>query len=151
MNKYPYESTGVIRYDPSRFGMKKNTSWWCIATVDREITRYYRYWISKTYGLKVYEPSWNAHISIIRGEKPRDDLMHLWKKYDGVKVKYRYTNMVLPNTKGKFFAVTIDSPEMTAIRQEFGLKHDWNLHITVGRTYDELDAISLDMLYRYKN
>ena len=42
------------------------------------------------------QPSWDAHISIIRGEKPPKGLEHLWKKYDGQKVEFE----ILETDKG---------------------------------------------------
>ena len=84
MTDFPwFESTAKIVYDPRRPGMKRRTEWWCIATVDREITRYYREWIKRE-RLNLHDivhpgdrqtverfvqPAWDAHISVIRGEK----------------------------------------------------------------------------------
>jgi len=147
---FQHEGYAYIKYDPPRQGMKRRTQWWCIATVDRGITAYYRSQIEKRYGLKVHAPSWDAHISVIRGEKPKHDLAHLWKKYDGKKVKFAYSHHVYPNTQGKFFAIKIKCPELIEIRKEFGLPSDWDLHLTVGRIYDNLDAIALDMIYKDK-
>jgi len=149
-NIFPHSSYAYIKYDPPRQGMKKRTNWWCVATIDREITRYYRVQLENRYGLKIYAPSWDAHASVIRGEKPKPSLMHLWKKYDGKKVKFTYSHIVYPNTQGKFFAIKIKCPELITIRQEFGLPSDWDLHLTVGRIYDSLDAIALKMLYKDK-
>jgi len=51
--------------------MKSNVKWWCIVAVDREISRYYRGWIQKTYHIKgLVKPAWDAHISVVRGEIP---------------------------------------------------------------------------------
>lgn len=146
-----YTSTGTIVYDPHRGGMKKRTQWWCIVEVDREITRYYRHWINKIGNPLAIEddnlkqPSWDAHISIIRGEKPYPDRMHLWKKYHGKKITFKYDHVgdfkigharAVGDAPGKFFIVEVDCPELIDIRKEFGFKSDWKLHITFGRTYD---------------
>jgi len=144
---FPHTGYAYIKYDPPRMGMKRRTQWWCIATVDRGITAYYRNWVQKKYGLKVHAPSWDAHISVIRGEKPKPDLMELWKKYDGLKVKFEYSHLVYPNTQGKFFAIKVKCDKLIEIRKEFRLPADWDLHITVGRIYDELDYIALKQLY----
>jgi len=70
-----YRGTGFIQYDPYRGGMKTRTQNWCIVNIDREITRYYRWWLDKEIlnplgldqgGLML--PAWDAHISVIRGE-----------------------------------------------------------------------------------
>ena len=101
-------SVGKIKYDPYRGSMKNKTEWWAVLEVDREITRYYRNWINKEvfnpmeinhdnqpkemkekYPVTIlHPPSWDAHVSIIRGEKPRNDLMHLWKKYPLIQSLY---------------------------------------------------------------
>ena len=76
--------TGKIIYDPYRPGLKKNNKGWCIVTIDPEITRYYRWWIINRFHIKeLKQPSWDAHISIIRGEKDiiSDEVKPLWKKY----------------------------------------------------------------------
>ena len=39
--------TGIIRYDPPRPGLKTRIKWWCVVDIDREITRYYRWWVKK--------------------------------------------------------------------------------------------------------
>lgn len=133
---YPYTGYAYIKYDPYRAQMKRRTNWWCIATVDREISRYYRYWIKKIYGLETHSPAWDCHISVIRGEKPLDDLMHLWKKYDGLKIEFKYSNIVCPNNNGKFFAIKVESNDLLHIRKELQLPTDYGLHITIGKTYD---------------
>lgn len=151
-----YTGTGTIVYDPYRAGMKKRTAWWCIVDVDREITRYYRWWVDKLFlnplafegeGLK--RPSWDAHISVIRGEKPFADKLELWKKYDGHKVEFKYPAIsdfkighasAVGDAPGKFFIIDIECPHLISIRKEFGFKSDWKLHITFGRTYDRKEV-----------
>lgn len=158
-----HKSTGVIVYDPYRFGMKTKTDWWAVLDVDKEITRYYRWWIDKHVfnPLKIdhegmdkylkekypvttlYPPSWDAHVSIIRGEKPRPDLMHLWKKYHGEKVEFLYkheprfsgdtTGGDRPNS---FWFVEVHCPKLMEIRKELKRPTQWKLHLTVGRTYE---------------
>lgn len=145
---------GVARvvYDPPRGDMRNRTSWWCVANVDREITRYYRWWIDKQInilkldGRGLCQPAWDAHISIIRGEKPSPDKMHLWKKYQGKTFNFEYAHVgqfyAVPPRKGEapgiFFIVDVESPELLNIRREFGFKTDWKLHLTFGRTYAKI-------------
>jgi len=137
-----HESTGVIQYDPSRPGMKKRTDWWAIVKIDREITRYYRWWIKTERWVNLYKPSWDAHISIIRGEKPEKNLMHLWKKYDKMTVNFKYKHHVRQSgdTTGwdrpnHYFFVEVDCPFLLDIRKELNRPCNWKLHITIGRTY----------------
>lgn len=145
-----FRSEGKVVYDPPRGVMKNRTHWWCVLNVDREITRYYRWWIQKQYNpfkiedWKIHAPSWDAHISIIRGERPPDDKMHLWKKYQGKRIQFEYPDpskfyAVYPRkgeAPGLFFLIDVECEEMLDIRREFGFKSDWKLHLTFGRTYE---------------
>ena len=138
-----HKGTGKIVYNPWRGALKKKRNWWCVVEVDTEITRYYRWWIERRYHVKgLCKPSWDAHISIIRGEKPREDLMHLWKKYDGQIVEFEYKQH--PRQSGdttggdrpdNFWFVEVKAPQLIDIRKEFELPYNWSLHLTVGRTW----------------
>ena len=145
-----FRSTGKVVYDPPRGDMKSRTQWWCVLNADREITRYYRWWVQKMYNpfkiddWKIHAPAWDAHVSIIRGERPPQDMMHLWKKYQGKHVEVQYPDVdqiyAVPPRKGEaaglFFLVDVESPELVEIRKEFGFKSDWKLHLTFGRMYE---------------
>lgn len=142
-----FESTARIVYDPDRGGMKRRTEWWCIAVVDKEITRYYREWIKReklnmhdivqSDGRKnverFIEPAWDAHISVIRGEKPRPDLMHLWKKYHGEKVTFKYEHNPRRSKRDDYWTVSVDCPELMNIRTELERPTQWRLHLSVGK------------------
>lgn len=146
LNECDYiDGTGIIKYDPHRGEMKKRTTWWAVMECDDGISDYYRYQIMKEYGINLHQPSWGAHVSIIRGERPRDDLMHLWKKYDKQKVEFKYahfprfngdTKIVTSHKNGAFWFLDVDAPFLTDIRKELELPHDWKLHLTVGRRWD---------------
>ena len=135
---------GKIVYDPPRPGMKHRTAWWCILQINKDITAYYRWQLKATYGIELCKPSWDAHISIIRGEKPKPHLMHLWKKYNNKTIEFEYqpflrfngdTRITKSNPVGSFWFVDARANLMTTIRDEFELKSDWNQHITVGRKW----------------
>lgn len=138
-----HKGTGIIKYDPPRGQMKKKTKWWAIVEVDREITRYFRWWVKKELWLhNLHQPSWDAHISIIRGEKPEDHLMHLWKKYDGQKVEFEYSHNVRQSgdTTGfdrpdHYWFVEVRCPLLVDIRKELNRPVNWKFHLTIGRTY----------------
>jgi hypothetical protein len=131
-----HKSTGKIVYDPPRPGMKRRTQGWCVVNVDREITRYYRWLICKNVpGLRLHAPAWDAHISIVRGERLPEDLKHLWKRYHKHITEFEYSHEVYQN--GHFWFVKVRAPHLKAIRDEFRLPSDWSLHLTVGRTWDE--------------
>ncbi len=133
---------GYIKYDPPRGRMKKKTNWWAVVNIDREITRYYRWWIQKELHVELCKPSWDAHVSIIRGEQPPIELQHLWKKYDGQRVEFKYKHCVRQSgdTTGNdrpdhYWFVEVDCPLLKQIRDEFGFPSNWKQHITVGRTW----------------
>ena len=122
--------------------MKRRTQWWCVIDVDREITRYFRWWVERRYGTILYKPSWDAHISVIRGEKPKPHLMHLWKKYNGQVVEFEYSNVVRQssdttgsNQTNSYWFIDIHCPKLTEIRKELEIPYNWKLHITIGRTW----------------
>ena len=129
-----HESTGKIVYDPYRPGMKKRTEWWCIVEVDREITRYYRWWLEREMHLhSLVQPAWDAHISVIRGEKPKPQLMKMWKKYHGKIVKFRYEHNPRRSTRDDYWTVEVDCPFLVNIRKEFERPFNWPLHLSIGK------------------
>ena len=139
-----HKSTGKIVYDPYRGKLKKKPHWWCVVEVDTEITRYYRWWIQNKYHVKgLCQPSWDAHISVIRGEKPKPELMHLWKKYHGQVIEFEYEHNPRKTGErdhhidgdGHYWFVDIKCEQLTNIRKELMLPYDWSLHLTVGRTW----------------
>lgn len=135
-----HHSIGTIQYDPPRGDMQRRTKWWCIAKVDREITRYYRWWLQKEKHIILQQPAWDAHISIIRGEFACADHPALWKKHDKQKVEFVYEHGNLKcapdkNNGGHYYWVDVNCPLMSEIRAEMGLPIGWKFHITIGRTY----------------
>lgn len=148
------KGTGIIKYDPPRPGMARRTQGWCVALVDREITRYFRWFVNKNVinplgidvqgSLKKYpfvplhQPAWDAHISILRGEGHRlpQNMRGLWGKYEGMKMDFYYDMSVhRAGKKPDFWIVNVHSPDMMDIRQELRLPTNWPLHLTIGRTY----------------
>jgi hypothetical protein len=143
---FVHESSGIITYDPWRGDMKNRTTNWCVVNVDKEITRYYREWLRSEKHIHLQPPSWDAHISIVRGERIRPDKAHLWKKYDGKRITFRYEHVADYRTDvsgrfdkqgdgGLFYFVDVSSPELVEIRRELGLPSHWSHHLTFGRTY----------------
>ena len=136
-----HKSSGKIIYDPYRGDLKKKKHWWCVVNVDREITRYYRWWIESQLHVKgLCQPSWNAHISVIRGEKPSPQHMHLWKKYNNnvVEFEYEHNPRCVPNRGGEggyYWVVSAKCDMLLDIRREMERPVSWDLHLTVGRTW----------------
>lgn len=140
-----YKSIGRIIYDPYRANMKNRTQWWCVVDVDKEITAYYRWWLAKEKHIWLKEPSWNAHISVVRGEVPRSEFQHLWKKYHNQPVEFQYqhvgnfkigrSGLLQADNDGTYYWVDIVCPMLDNIRSELGLRRGWKMHLTFGRTY----------------
>ncbi len=147
-----FRTTGKVIYDPPRGTMKRRTSWWAIVRVDREITRYYRYWVDQAFwGRKVldkpwlHKPAWDAHVSIVRGEQPRGDLKQSWGKYEGeiLEIEYEHWPQCTDELSrtfrwskdGDFWFVTVYCDRIMEIREELGLKTFHRSHLTFGRTY----------------
>jgi len=132
-----HKATAKIVYDPPRPRLKKKVDWWCVATTDNEICRYYRYWVMQNpqaYGeshIDLKSPSWGSHISCIRGEEPPGNLKYLWKRYDGRVVDIEYNHFV--ERSGSFWFVEVRCQELKKIREEFGFPTNWPLHLTIGR------------------
>ena len=86
------KGTGILVYDPSRPGLKSKTDWWAVVNTDAEICRYYRWWVWRRYMIELQQPSWGAHVSVIRGGKPpTEEKVRLWKKYQGEKIEFEYS------------------------------------------------------------
>src|SRR6185436_9940639 len=74
-----FETTGRIVFDPDRGDMKRRVTNWVVIELDRGITAYYRWMFRKNWfeidrgGRRrpIYQPAWDAHISVVRGETSR--------------------------------------------------------------------------------
>lgn len=158
-----FTSKGKVVYDPDRGDMKAKTKWWVIVELDKGITDYYRWWANRYINPLRYTaedrqhwqwknlkdksqdlllPAWGPHMSIVRGEKPWPNKMHLWKKYDGAVVEFKYSCNVrysgdtqdMGEKNGVYWFVDSVCDVGKQIRDELGFKSDWTFHITVGRT-----------------
>lgn len=143
MSAYPLNGTGRVIYDPRRPGMKRRTEGWCVANIDDELARYYRWWVMKRYWIELCKPSWGAHISIVRGERVRPKFQHNWKLFQNKKINFKYTNHVLRTGKNgvegesdHFWYVNVISDDLNDIRNSLGLRIYPHYHITIGRTYE---------------
>lgn len=140
--RYNFKTTGKIVYDPPRPGMKKNTDRWVIVSVDRDITRYYRWWVKRHYHIDLCEPSWNAHVSVVRGERIKPEYQELWKRLHGKTIEVEYGHTVKQvDSKPHFWYVSAHAPEIDQIRGELGLQTNFAYHLTIGRTYNEADYV----------
>lgn len=154
------KSRGVLRYDPYRGRMTKNTKYWLVVETDPEINRYMRFIVDRNLlnitmepGFGLNQPSGGPHISVIRGERdvrsalgggrvPQDHIDALWGKYDGREVDFlydlniRHSGDTTGDRPGHYWFVNVQCPFLTEIREEFDLPRDWRFHLTIGRTYD---------------
>lgn len=125
-----FRSFGYLRYDPRMEGQKVLEPYWLILQCDEELCRYYRHWVQVGCYTKIWRPAWGAHISVIRGEKPRNPA--LWAKNSAKKVSFEYKHEILSNSK--HYWIRIDSPELLDIREQYGLAREPRLplHLTLG-------------------
>lgn len=137
------DGSGVLVYDPPRAKLKRRTEWWCVVNVNESIGVYYRWWVKRALHIELFRPPHPAHVSVIRGEKPPDDLKHLWRKYNGQWINFRYSPVVrhsgdtTHDRPGNYWFVEVECPELSRIREEYGFPCKWKYHLTIGRTYDE--------------
>ena len=132
-----HKATGRVVYDPPRPGMKNKTKGWCVVPVPIEVTRYYRWWVEKERHVYLKRPSWDAHVSIVRGEALSEGAAKLWKKYHGARVDYEYAQNPHAGSSKLFWSVDVRSDFMDTIRSELGLTTGWYYHITIGRLYND--------------
>ena len=77
-------------------------------------------------------PLFGAHITVLDGRVPvKNEHMHLWKKYQGKVIEFKYSPDIQQNWK--FFHLTVQCEMLRNIRAELGLNPNYNFHITVGR------------------
>ena len=149
----------VIDYDPARPGLKTRNTGWAVAHVKggADMYRYFSYWLNKEMNplgievqgslkkypfIKLCQPSWGTHISIVRGERIKPHLRHLWRKYQGRTFDFEYdldahcvTSGINRDDQGHFWITDIRSDDIMNIRHELELPTDWPLHMTVSRVY----------------
>jgi hypothetical protein len=130
-----HTSSGIVKYDP-RHPRSTFQPWWIILQCDQEIVRYYQHIFYKLYFKKLQSPMWGAHISLIRGEKPK---IEAWKKFDNktIEFNYEYTGFV---NNSKYFWLQCWSNQFDDIRVSLGLspKPKIPFHISVGSLLGEL-------------
>lgn len=163
-----FQTTGRIVFDPDRGDMKRRTHEWVVLELDRGLTAYYRWffrqhWYEIDRGGRrrpIYQPSWDAHISVVRGERahwaPKKDQEEMWwfahKRWHGQHVPVYYTNHIRQtgdvqhdpreNRPDNFWFVEAWSECVLGIRNMLMLPTSdsrtgraYSNHITIGRTY----------------
>lgn len=127
---------GTIIYDPYRGDMETKNHW-CILQLPKDFGKYYQYFLRKEKHLILNDPTYNAHVSIVRGELIRNKSS--WKKYQHNKFFIEYEPEIVQfkdNKKpGSFYCINFESKKLAEIREELGLIPFSTFHITIGRTY----------------
>jgi len=134
-----YSCVGILLYNPPRGKMKTNP-WWLVVDVEPEITRYYRWWVQKEKGILLCKPSWDAHITVVRGMEPTNS--DIWNKHNLREIKFSICHM--PRQSGdttgwdrpdNYWFVDIFSKNLSDIMTELGFPEKEKYHLTIGRTY----------------
>lgn len=131
---------GRFRYSPKMFnGGKQNysTKWWLVVDCDPEIGRLYReLFTASTYRVhSLKRPAWEAHISVIRNEKPPKP--DKWEAYKGKTAPIVYDPTKI-EFNGTYAWIPVVCPAALEIREELGLPRDpyFPLHMTIGNCKD---------------
>lgn len=135
-----HTSTGKLVYDPFRGDLFSSN--WCVLEVDTELTRYYRWWLEYTQHVHLAPPSWDAHISVVRGERISHEKREMWKTRHNHKIDFMYhpvsdfKRVVDKDRGGFFYVVDVYSLELSEVRAELGLRTWFSYHLTFGRTHE---------------
>lgn len=123
-----FKGKGKLVYDPHSEASKFNF-WWAKVDVHPSIIRYYQHWIQKEMNTRVNTPIWKAHITVVRGEQPKNKVA--WKKYQGKLIHFDYDPVF--KMSDKYFWLTVHSKELSEIRVELGLTPEPRVpfHITI--------------------
>lgn len=97
-------------------------------------------WPLSVRNVKVIRSAWGPHISVVRGEEPKNK--KYWGKYQGERVEFSYDPRYI-NTNGKHWWFRIKSDRLLEIRRELGIspypiywskgqKRNLHFHLTLG-------------------
>ena len=130
---YTFSMPGVVCYDPVRGN--KTSPHWCIIEIDKEITRYYRTQFKKRFGIELYAPSFDAHISTLRGEAEyTNQMQENWKYLNSRQVEIWYDSNLYWNNQHVWLNTYCQ--EYFDIREYYSVEN-WNTkdfsHLTIGK------------------
>lgn len=130
---YTFQTPGVIHYDPQRG--KKIDPYWCIIEADKELTRYYRAQFKTRYGIELYPPSFDAHVSLLRGEAEHTPKMDTqWGFFKDKEVEIWYDSNIYWNNQHVWLNTYCE--QYFDIREFYDVR-DWNTkdfgHLTIGK------------------
>lgn len=138
------KSSGRLVYGPKRPPKKfhapspwnfPHDEWWIVLECDHDLSALYR-WFMKKMGKELLAPAWGTHISISRGEPPKN--MDKWGFRSGERFSFHYEPIF--HTNGKHWWMHVYSDEFGFIREGLGLSktahNNWRrFHLTVGKEY----------------
>lgn len=124
-----------MKYDPYRPGLKKqNRSNMIVGELDFGFSDFYRHLVKKGTGKIIQNNAWKPHVTIYDGKsRVNHQTSELWKKYDGKRVKIRYSVDIQKHWK--FWVLPVECEFFKELRAELGLKNDYPFHITIGRDF----------------
>jgi len=146
-NEYRAQLERMARY-------RNQYHYWAVATVDLDLARLYRWFVDRELlnitdvpGMGLLAPSHVPHITITRGvndllEVPKAERDALWGKYEGEQVEFtytpdlRFTGDTTGDRQALHWFIVVNAPKLKAIREEFDIPTNWNLHMTIGKFND---------------
>lgn len=140
--EYCHQGMATLESDPTQGSQFDR--WWLIARGCNGLAAYYREMIAHRFDIRLLQPSFMSHISVISGERPKKNIQD-WKAFDKKKMAFSYSHDVFTN--GEFWWLRIHSPEMNDLREHFGLcragiktangflNGKYPLHLTIGKTH----------------
>ena len=130
----PVTIKAKLFYDPSNLNAETRKGfqfWWAAAMLPSELTAFYRHLYFTQTGEALTAPMWRAHVSVIRGEEPKNK--GLWKKYHNQEFSLTYFPEAARGSD-KYFWFPVESEELERVRLELGLRPQPKVkfHLTVG-------------------
>jgi len=130
----PVTIKAKLIYDPIDVGTATRKGfqfWWAAGMLSNNLTAFYRHLIFLNTGETLTAPMWRSHVSVIRGEQPKN--RGAWKKYNGQEFSIRYfPERMMQNDKYVWFPA--ESEELEEVRAELGLRRTPRtpFHLTIG-------------------
>ena len=124
-----FNTVGKVVYDPLRAGKVAQETGWAVIQLDTEdLTSYYANQFYKKFGIVLDKPSWEPHISVIKGTY---DESKPWKHRDGEIVEIEYSHFMFWNDSHVWLnASCVANIEL---RTYYGQPSGDRGHITIGR------------------
>lgn len=126
-----FNTTGVIVYDPERGTMSHNVEHWAIIRLEQGISDYYRYQFEKKYGIQLVKPSWEPHISVLKGY-PEINKSVPWGWRNGEEIEVHYGHEIFWNKAHVW--INTYTPAIDELRHHYGVVNARdNGHMTIGK------------------